>query len=892
MLLVAVSALASCNSLEVTMPVGPRGEQGIQGESGKDGLSAYEVWAKAVQEKLIDYSGPVDISHFFLYLKGKDGVDGKDGKDGKDGVDGKDGANGKSAYELWLEYVASGVDDPHNPGSQWDKSKTSMADFYWFITGGKGDNGLIPYIKDGNWWIGDSDTGIKARGDKGDAGASGKDGSDGLSAYEIWKAYVRQVIEAGGSVTDMNGNVITLEDLSLQKFFQYLTGKAGDKGEKGDPGQDGKDGADGKDGENGKDGIDGTDGKDGVNGKDGVDGKDGADGKDGLNGKSAYELWVDDVKSASGLDDPRNPGTKWDPSKTTMADFYEYLKGASGTDGKNGSDGKSAYELWKELVLSDAGLANPGNGVYDPAKYPTWPKSAVSIEDFYLYLKGGDGNSSFRLAVTDTLYLEEADWSKYNVAPVRSLAKVRAKGAVRDTTYEYVNPYSGGCALIVSGPGPVALPNCTVEFKDQAGNLYSKTSDANGYIYLTRKELPEWMEGAPSMSDLSSRTRPIKFSYNGMTITDPSKIAATCAVPYLVEIEVRMTGSSWYRTLLTANYEIVRTVEGRKETAWGGVDFPLCNSSGLGYYMYRSLNDINRFMKTKLQSGGNAASYVVGDHFMRLTGTTVENSWQRPYGKEENTEFKRVVYGNGEEPAVVDVNYMPTYKNGSSVYYREPIPDYGLKRSSKTKTMLPEYCMVGDLDVKGLKGGENDEPYTSFNDKLVMSEDGTEKVPVNRTNYELILGQTSFSFLFDFSTFGHVYNKTAYYDSVDDIFRFKRYDTFLDYLSETKPTQKHFICGTFFNSGKLGGVSIDNKCFVYLTVQDGVIQGEDMSLIRNVYDKFAVKVDSFAFIDAYYEGQDGTFTYDESTPYEASCTFGDKRYGFQAIKDAKSAPMP
>ena len=103
------------------MPVGPQGEQGVQGKPGKDGLSAYELWVKAVQEKIINYSGSVDISHYFLYIKGKDGRDGKDGTDGK------------SAYELWKEYVASGVEDPHNPGTQWDKSKTSMADLLVFV---------------------------------------------------------------------------------------------------------------------------------------------------------------------------------------------------------------------------------------------------------------------------------------------------------------------------------------------------------------------------------------------------------------------------------------------------------------------------------------------------------------------------------------------------------------------------------------------------------------------------------------------------------------------------------------------------------------------------------------------------------------------------------------
>ena len=54
MMLLGVSMASACNSLEVTMPVGPRGEQGVQGLPGKDGMSAYELWVKAVQENLID----------------------------------------------------------------------------------------------------------------------------------------------------------------------------------------------------------------------------------------------------------------------------------------------------------------------------------------------------------------------------------------------------------------------------------------------------------------------------------------------------------------------------------------------------------------------------------------------------------------------------------------------------------------------------------------------------------------------------------------------------------------------------------------------------------------------------------------------------------------------
>ena len=73
---------------------------------------------------------------------GIDGVDGKDGAKGRDGTDGKDGINGK--------------------------------------------DGDTPFIgENGNWWIGTTDTGVKAagldgeKGDKGDTGDKGEDGEDG-----------------------------------------------------------------------------------------------------------------------------------------------------------------------------------------------------------------------------------------------------------------------------------------------------------------------------------------------------------------------------------------------------------------------------------------------------------------------------------------------------------------------------------------------------------------------------------------------------------------------------------------------------------------------------------------------------------------------------------------
>ena len=79
-------------------------------------------------------------------LRGNDGADGRDGingQDGKDGTDGRDGADGRD-----------GVD---------------------------GKDGNTPFIGDnGNWWIADSDTGVKAQGADGADGQNGENGKDGI----------------------------------------------------------------------------------------------------------------------------------------------------------------------------------------------------------------------------------------------------------------------------------------------------------------------------------------------------------------------------------------------------------------------------------------------------------------------------------------------------------------------------------------------------------------------------------------------------------------------------------------------------------------------------------------------------------------------------------------
>ncbi len=863
------ATLASCNKLEVTLPKGPQGEQGIQGVKGADGLTAYEVWVNAVKNG--DVGGwdksKTEVHDYFLYLKGEQGEKGDKG-DGGDA--------GKSAYDLWKEYVSGGdVDNPQDPGSKWDPSNDSERYFYLFLTGPKGDDGLVPYIGgDGNWWIGDENTGIPATGPKGENGQDGKDGQDGktpyigengswiidgedtgipatgpkgddgedgLSAYELWKAEVlsdegldnpgngaydpaehpkwpaeavsevdfyiylhgvkgdqgetgpqglsayevwKEYISSGAVDNPQNpGSKWDPSDDSEADFYLFLTGPKGDdglipyiggnnnwwigdedtgkpsRGPKGATGGKGEKGDTPQVGANGNWWISGEDtgipakGKDGVNGKDGVDGKDGTDGKDGVDGKD----------------------------------------GADGKDGVDGTEGKSAYEIWKADVLSDSGLANPGNGVYDIDEYPTWPKSAVEVSDFWLYLRGKDGvdgkdgqdgqdgqDGHDAQPTAKMEYNEEVDADKYNLAPVRALMKIKtaSKAAAADTTYEYVNPYSGGCAFIVTGPGPVIIPNCEVVFKDVSGKTYTKTSDGNGFIYLSREELPEWTAGSKTASTPS---KPLSFKFSGKTVSDASMIGETCKVPYRVNLEVEMTTATLDAYYVNATNSLTRIVEGVRESSWGGVDYPFWNeSSKCGYKYYRSESAIASYYaavgsRPSFEDGiANSADALTAAN----NSSILKDSYNRKgtYSDGESTDYDYFMYGNGANPSQVNVQaaVYTISSSGGKLTISKPDPDYGLEIRTSRQTHIPEIRYIGDLDFTSMRAMTKpryDDPE---------NEDANVTIPY--TYYDVVMGETEFSGAFDLSTFGQCYIEGE--GTLEgDTFRFERYSSLDDYRS-------------------------------------------------------------------------------------------------------------
>lgn len=306
----SVTFLSCDNELHMLFPEGPAG------------MSAYEVWVKEVLAGNIDWpEDRTDVNNFFLYLKGEDGKDGNDGK---------------SAYELWKEEVARGLDNPHNPGHEWPKDQTDMNDFWYYLSGADGENGVTPNIgENGNWWIGNVDTGIPAQ------GKDGQDGQDG---------------EMPDITIGLNGN-------------WWINGE-----DTGVPAQ----------------------------GKDGQDGNDGNDGQPGANGQSAYELWVEEVEAGRVYKN----GELWPTNMTSVADFWEFLRGEDGKDGQDGQDGQDGATI----MLGSPNVIIQYYGDPELKEYVDWADGSVTYKVYDKTGKVVSGGTKVKgIPESDSEYTTDAD---------------------------------------------------------------------------------------------------------------------------------------------------------------------------------------------------------------------------------------------------------------------------------------------------------------------------------------------------------------------------------------------------------------------------------------------------------------------------------------------------
>ena len=204
-----------------------------------------------------------------------------------------------------------------------------------------GADGVTPTIgENGNWYLGETDTGKPSRGEKGDkgdpftysdftaeqlaalkgekgdkgdkgntgaTGESGADGADGKSAYQI-----------------------ALDNGFVGSQSEWLASLKGDKGEKGDTG------------EQGIQGIQGEKGDTGVPGKDGKDGKDGITPTIGANG-NWYIGSTDTGKPSRGDKGEQGPQGERGPAGADGATGLQGPQGAKGDPGIPGKDGKDGH---------------------------------------------------------------------------------------------------------------------------------------------------------------------------------------------------------------------------------------------------------------------------------------------------------------------------------------------------------------------------------------------------------------------------------------------------------------------------------------------------------------------------------------------------------------------
>ena len=139
---------------DITGPTGQNGKDGANGKTPEFRVNESTLQWRYVGDEI--WLNLYDLS-VLKGLDGRDGADGKDGINGKDGIDGKDGAAGKDG--------TNGINGQD---------------------GRDGADGNTPFIgENGNWWIGTTDTGVKAagvdgeKGDKGDKGDPGEKGDKG-----------------------------------------------------------------------------------------------------------------------------------------------------------------------------------------------------------------------------------------------------------------------------------------------------------------------------------------------------------------------------------------------------------------------------------------------------------------------------------------------------------------------------------------------------------------------------------------------------------------------------------------------------------------------------------------------------------------------------------------
>jgi len=254
--------------------------------------------------------------------------------------------------------------------------------------GDKGDNGtngqngqpgLTPHIgENGNWWVGNTDLGVKAQGNPGTNGQDGQPGRDGQP------------------------------------------GQPGRDGQNGQPGRDGQNGETPRIGDNGNWWIGNEDtgkparGAQGPQGNPGTNGQNGQPGRDGKNGHTPRigengNWWVGDQdtgKPARGAQGPQ--GSQGNPGQ-------QGAQGNPGRDGQPGADGSKILAGNGTPQASDGNIGDyfidkTAKIFYGPKTASGWPTTGISLtgapmatEDYEL---SSDGKTLLKWLNPKTSYID------------------------------------------------------------------------------------------------------------------------------------------------------------------------------------------------------------------------------------------------------------------------------------------------------------------------------------------------------------------------------------------------------------------------------------------------------------------------------------------------------
>ena len=153
------------------------GERGEQGEKGEDGTTSVISVKQDIDGK---YYWTVD-GEWLLDSGNKIPVTGENGDKGDKGDTGTAGSDGLTPYigdngNWWIGVTDTGVKAQGNTGTDGQTPHIGDNGNWWIGTtdtgvkaqGDTGADGQTPHIgSNGNWWIGTTDTGVKAQGDKG-----------------------------------------------------------------------------------------------------------------------------------------------------------------------------------------------------------------------------------------------------------------------------------------------------------------------------------------------------------------------------------------------------------------------------------------------------------------------------------------------------------------------------------------------------------------------------------------------------------------------------------------------------------------------------------------------------------------------------------------------------